>query len=66
MGLILSVSKCELITDPHTTITGQTLQSFQRIAVQDASLLGAPLFPGPVLDGVWTNRCSDLSGQLTD
>ena len=61
MGLILNVSKCELIADPRTTVTDQTLQSFQRIDVQDASLLGAPLFPGPVLDGVWSDRCSDLS-----
>ena len=29
-----------------------TLQSFMRVNVSDASLLGAPIFPGPVLDNV--------------
>jgi len=24
-------------------------------------LLGAPLFPGPVLDKAWSDRCADLA-----
>lgn len=61
LGLSLNVSKCELIADPTTAVVDPVLQSFQRIAVQDASLLGAPLFPGPVLDSFWSERCADLS-----
>ena len=37
-----------------------TLQSFMRVNVGDASLLGAPIFPGPGLD----NACSDLCEAL--
>ena len=41
MGLSLNVNKCELLTDPATTITDPLLQSFECTATQDASLLGA-------------------------
>jgi len=61
MGLVLNVSKCELIADPRTTVDDPVLQSFQRIDVKDAILLGAPLFPGSVLDRLWSERCTDLS-----
>ena len=37
------------------------LQSFQRVVPSDATLLGAPLFRGPVLDQAWADRCDDLS-----
>ena len=39
MGLSLNVSKCEVIADPATTITDPLLQSFERIATQDAILV---------------------------
>ena len=61
MGLDLNVSKCEIICDPSTVISNAKLRSFQRIATADASLLGAPLFQGPVLDGEWSRRCADMS-----
>ncbi len=61
IGLLLNVSKCELIADPNTTVTDPVLRSFHRVTVRDASLLGAPLFLGPVLDSFWSERCSDLS-----
>jgi len=57
----MSTSKCEVIADPATTIMNPLLQSFQRIATQDAILLGAPLFRGPNLDNAWAERCADLS-----
>jgi len=38
-----------------------TLLSSVRVNVSDATLLGAPLFPGPVLDKVWSDRCADLA-----
>ena len=38
-----------------------TLSSFQPVSVGDAELLGAPLFPGTVLDKVWSRRCGDFA-----
>ena len=62
MGLILNYSKCELIAHPKFHIhENSVLRSFQRVDVQDASLLGAPLFSGPSLDAAWSQRCEDLS-----
>ena len=37
------------------------LKSFQRVEPKDATLLGVPLFSGPVLDQAWSDRCDDLS-----
>jgi hypothetical protein len=61
MGLMLNTAKSELIAHPDTTVNDPLLQSFCRVTVADASLLGAPIFTGPVLDGVWKDRCADLS-----
>ena len=44
-----------------TSIADPLLQSFERIAVKDATLLGAALFHGPVLDSTWAERCDDLA-----
>ena len=60
MGLCLNISKCELITDPSTLISDPLLQLFQRLSVTDASLRGAPLFQGPILDKRWNECCADL------
>jgi len=56
IGPSFNVNKCELIADPATTIADPLLQSFERIAVKDATLLGAALFHGPTLDSVWAAR----------
>ena len=40
LGLELNVSKCELIADESIEIADSLLQSFQRVAAHDASLLG--------------------------
>ena len=61
MGLDLNVGKCELIVQPGTQVTHPLLQSFQRVDVVDASLLGAPLFTGQTLDRFWAERCADLA-----
>ena len=61
MGLILNSSKCELLAHPGVTVNDKRLQSFQRVLPSDATLLGAPLFHGPVLDQAWADRCDDLS-----
>ena len=61
MGLVLNVSKCEVITDPGTAIIDPLLLSFQRLATTDCSLLGAPLFHGSALDSAWADRCADMT-----
>jgi hypothetical protein len=33
IGLLLNVSKCELIADPNTTVTDPVLRSFHRVTV---------------------------------
>jgi len=58
-GLHLNPSKCEVVT--HPSLTDPTLQSFKQVEVQDATLLGAPLFQGSVLDSTWDDRCADLT-----
>ena len=50
IGLSLNVSKCELIAQSDAVISDTLLQSFNRVEIEDATLLGAPLFPGPALD----------------
>jgi len=42
-------------------VNDKRLQSFQRVLPSDATLLGAPLFYGPVLDQARADRCDDLS-----
>jgi len=49
-GLNINVSKCELIAQPGCHVTDPTLLSVQQIPSENAELLGAPLFPGTVLD----------------
>ena len=61
MGLNLNISKCELITQPSCIITDPVLSSFIQVSVGDAELLGAPLFPGAVLDSAWSQRCDELA-----
>ena len=60
MGLCLNPSKCEVISHPDSNIVDQTMSSFTFVNVADATLLGAPLFPGKVLDDTWLARCEDL------
>ena len=60
MGLIMNSSKCELFAHPGVMVNDTQLQSFQKVT-SDATLLGAPLFHGPVLDQAWADRCDDLA-----
>jgi len=57
----LNVSKCELIAHSDAVISDTLLQSFNRVEIEDATLLGAPLFPGPALDRAWAERCEKLA-----
>jgi len=64
MGLTLNVSKCELITESGTIVCDPVLQSFKRVPVSEAFLLGAPLTRGPALDLAWSERCNNLTRAL--
>ena len=57
MGLCLNPSKCEVISHPDPNIVDQTMSSFTFLSVADATLLGAPLFRGKILDDTWLARC---------
>jgi len=57
----MNISKCELTSRPGCVVTDPTLQSFLQLLVSDAELMGAPLFPGAVLDTAWSQRCDDLA-----
>ena len=46
-------------------MSDELLQSFTRDDLGDTTLLGAPLFRGPVLDRVWSDRCDDLSRAVS-
>jgi hypothetical protein len=60
MGLTLNIGKCELFCHPNTSIADPLLLSFKRRSLNEASLLGAPLFIGPELDEAWSTRLVDL------
>ena len=60
MGLCLNSSKCEVISHPDSNFADPTISSFIFVNVADATLLGAPLFPGKILDDTWLARCEDL------
>ena len=61
MGLILNAAKCELVCHSDFAVDDPLLRSFTRVQPCDATLLGAPLFQGKVLNDHWSERCSDLS-----
>jgi len=61
IGLSLNVDKCELITHKDTQVDDDILRSFKRVELEEATLLGAPLFSGSVLDSTWDDRCADLA-----
>jgi hypothetical protein len=64
LGLALNVSKCELITHDDLPVTDSFLTRFVRTSVGEATLLGAPLFPGPALDRAWSDRCAELTRAI--
>jgi len=59
MGLILNA--CELVAHSGLVVNDPIPRSFSRVEPGDATLLGAPLFPGRVLNDFWSDRCRDLS-----
>ena len=61
IGLSLNVSKSELIAHKDFQVDDALLQSFQRVELDEATLLGAPLLCGVALDMAWDARCEDLA-----
>ena len=64
VNLVLSgrcPSEVAPIAHPKFSTTDALLQSFTRVDVCDASLLGAPLFHGSELDKSWNGCCDDLA-----
>ena len=53
-----------LVALPSLVVNDALLGSFTRVEPVDATLLGTPLFPGKVLNVVWSDRCSDLSRSV--
>jgi len=61
MSLVLNAAKCEHVTHSGFVVDNPLLWSFSRVEPGDATLLGAPLFPGRVLNDFWSDQCRDLS-----
>ena len=61
IGLSLNVSNSELIAHKDFQVDDALLQSFQRVELDEATLLGAPLLCGVALDTAWDARCEDLA-----
>ena len=61
IGLSLNVDKCDVVTHRDFQVNDALLQSFKTVELENATLLGAPLFVGAALDSEWENRCEDLA-----
>ena len=61
IGLSLNVAKCELIAHPDFVVKDTLLQSFERVELNNTTLLGAPLLQGSALDHAWDKRCENLA-----
>jgi len=59
--LHLNASKCEVIASHETVISDPILQTFSFTPVAASVVFGAPVFPGPALDGAWTDHCAEMS-----
>jgi len=60
MGLVLNAAKCELLAH-SSLVVDDAIVRFSRVEQGDTTLLGAPLFPGRVLNDFWSDGCRDLS-----
>ncbi len=59
IGLELNESKCEIITNSGTSNHPQFSKYIQLTPI-NASLLGAPMLPGPMMDRMLQERCDDI------
>jgi len=61
LGLHSNPSKCEVISHPGSAFSDPVLQSITAVKVDEAVLLGAPLFPRSALDKTWGDCCMELN-----
>ena len=60
-GLALNASKCVIIATNFDIVDNiDTFKDFKRIALQDMTLLGPPVFKGPAVDLTLHNKVNDL------
>ena len=64
-GLVLNVSKCEVITGNKFCVLPPTLSDFIKLSSTEASLLGAPLLVGASMDNHLESHCSNLSRAVS-
>jgi len=65
LGLHLNVAMCELVHPQGSAIKFAVLGSFKSIALDEATLLGAPLLPSKNLDTALDMCCSNLSKAIS-
>jgi len=66
MGLLLNRSKCEIAChNIQTPIDEPAFQEFSYMALEELTLLGAPLTPGPAVDKVLETKANDLERAIT-
>ena len=66
MSLVLNAAKCEHVTHSGFIVDDPLLWSFSRVEPGDATLLGATLFQGRVLNDFWSDRVAISPEQWTD
>ena len=59
LGLHLNITKCELISSVMP-VQSQSLNEFITVSPPDASLLGAPLFPGALQDAALNKKLEEF------
>ena len=59
LGLHLNITKCELISSVMP-VQPQSLNEFIAVSPSDASLLGAPLFPGALQDAALNEKLEEF------
>ncbi len=64
LGLSLNRSKCELTAKDLHQVTNDSFAQFARLDEGSISLLGAPLSPGPALQGSLDARVNELNRAL--
>ena len=66
LGLLLNRSKCEITChNTQTPIDDLAFQEFSYMALEELTLLGAPLIPGPAVDKVIDTKANDLERAIT-
>jgi len=64
LGLHINADKCELVWRPDFLPSSAPLKDFLLVNLQNAALLGAPLFKGKLLHDALDRCCSDLTRDI--